>query len=166
MSSFLTIDDLRYQYGTGRSYHPFENYGRKRASEYRHGVMCPLGDIERDEWRKLVFACIERNNDLDLFDDLVAWYTKHNCVPGAAEEIELKALINYSTRLYEDELWVDFVNFSRAFRPYALHVAKLATVNWDCCNVTDVITKATMDHHSGEAPCPKCGRFSTYKIIK
>ena len=106
------LDDLHFQTHTGRSFR-ISGSGRDAKYHYRHGIVCPLGDIEESLWRQLVLEQIEKEGAMALFEQLKAWQ-KENCAwLKTKQELEQYTLECFSTRLYDNPKWVDYNKFNR-----------------------------------------------------
>lgn len=163
-----TFHDLRHKYHTGRAY-IISGSGRDKKMGYRHGVMCEIGDIEESKWVELMQDLITRYGEQELHQHLVEWvenypwnYTKY--------QIKMYALELHSSRIFDNEEWVNFIQFNQKYRPEILQNIKMCTVITDCCNTPGQITVAQEQHSSyidGEKNvcCPICGKWSTYRLL-
>ena len=165
-----TFEDLRHLLNTGHSY-VISGSGRNRKMGYRTGVKCKLGDIETDKWIGLMEDLILRSGEEKIQENLVEWVSHY---PWIKSKIGTKkeALILHSCRLFDNELWVDYLLFNHQYRPEILQNVKTCMIITSCCNMPREITLAREQHgysfNGGEKtlPCPICGRWSTYKIMK
>ena len=80
----LTFENLRYLYGTGRSY-IISGSGKYRKMGYRMGVQTELGDLEESEWQQLMRALIKKAGEQELHLQLLQWVTNHcaGCIVAA-----------------------------------------------------------------------------------
>lgn len=161
----LTFDDLRFMYGTGRSY-LISGTDRYKTTGYRHGVMCKLGDLDHSEWTHLMHELIDRTGEQMLYQQLLQWYTEHNYARDTPSALEIEALQAHSHRLFDCERWVFFVDFNKRFRPEALKHAALVNVQCDCCAVPGVTTQALLNQSNGTTCCPVCKSWSPYQLLK
>ena len=85
-------DMFRVMYYTGR-----DTVSAAKVHTYRDGVMTKSGDIELEEWRRLVLALIERNEDQVVLEQLKA---EARAMPWIRTEKEAlqKALEMYCSR--------------------------------------------------------------------
>ena len=165
-----TFDDLRFHYSTGRVF-TISGSGRNAKKEYRHGVQCNLGNIEESKWCFLMDELIDRSDERELHNQLLEWI-EENPWHMAQKELDLEAFRLHSMRMFDCELWADFLPFNYRYRPNALHNIKTCWIMTDCCNLPGEITQAQLDekynrNDKGEkiTRCPICGRWSTYRII-
>ena len=157
----LKIEDVRFMYGTGRAIY-ISGTGRDKVYDYRNGCMTKIGDIEEGEWLSLMRFLIERDGELELFKQLLAWEKEHDFCDSDRKTLERDTLIKHSMRLFDDVKWVDFVRFNQKYRPEELTKATLVDIVTDCCGTPYVQTIELI----GEWPkvtCPKCGTYTTFK---
>lgn len=114
--SELSFATLRCRFQTGRSY-VVSGTGRNRIYGYRNGVMCQLGDIERSEWIEMVKDMIRRSGEQKLYEQLLQHLKDHNYAKESKSELEFKALELQADRIFDNELWVDFLKFNSKYRP-------------------------------------------------
>ena len=76
-STQITVENLRYMYGTGQEIASKNSQGYK-VSQYRNGVETALGDIEVSLGMELVQKLIEKENDQEIFEQLLEWETDNN----------------------------------------------------------------------------------------
>lgn len=160
-----TFDDLRYQFGSGRSY-LISGEGRNRKYGYRRGVVCKLGDIERHEWEQMMLDLIHRSGEDELFQHLSLWYKESCALHKSENEIKRSALIWHSLRLFDDPAWVDYLKFNQRFRPQTLENVPIAYVRTECCEKLFMTTQALLKKaHDGKTYCQICGRWSPFVIL-
>lgn len=161
-----TFEDLRCRYGTGRAY-TISGSGRDRVMGYRNGIMCKLGDIEESEWMQMMRDLIERSGETQLHEQLVTWEKETHPVHRSKAELEREVMIMHAYRLFDDEGWVDFIAFNKRFRPDVLQSARLVLIQCSCCQTPGYTTQGLLDRAcNGTTPCPVCGRWAEYQIMK
>ena len=157
----LKVEDVRFMYGTGRAIY-ISGTGRDKVYDYRNGCMTKIGDIEEGEWLSLMRFLIERDGELELFKQLLAWEKEHDFCDSDRKTLERDTLIKHSMRLFDDVKWVDFVRFNQKYRPEELTKATLVDIVTDCCGTPDVQTIELIGEWS-KVTCPKCGTYTTFK---
>lgn len=160
------FSDLRVHYQTGRSYVK-SGTGRDRVYGYRTGMMCNLGDIEKSEWCQLVKDAIERAGEQELHQHLLSYLKEHNYTKSSKAEMETEALELHAARIFDNEAWVEFLEFNRKYRPEILSTVELIWVRTTCCSKPGQVTRTHLDNHSGDSICcPHCGRWSSYESLE
>lgn len=165
--SEISFTDLCCHYQTGRSY-VVSGEGRNRVYGYRNGIQCDLGDIEQAEWCQMVKDVIQSVGEQILFDNLLQYLRDHNYAKESAKELEFKALQLHAARTFDNEAWVDFLQFNRKYRPEIATTARLVLVVTDCCKKPGEITQAMLNSHNrinDRVCCPHCGRWAHYKTM-
>lgn len=157
----LKIEDVRFMYGTGRAIY-ISGTGRDKVYDYRNGCMTKIGDIEEGEWLSLMRFLIERDGELELFKQLLAWEKEHDFCDSDRKTLERDTLIKHSMRIFDDVKWVDYVRFNQRFRPDELTKSILVDIVTDCCGTHDVQTIELVDKWP-KVTCPKCGTYTTFK---
>lgn len=136
---------------------------------YRHGMMTNLGDLDPEKWSHMVKRVIEREGEQDLFKALLSWVKDHDVLRLSKSEQEEKALILHASHIFDNEGWVDFVAFNRKYRPHLLKDAALVEVITACCQKPGTVTEKQIQNKicsGGTIPCPHCGRWSEYQLMK
>lgn len=163
--SMPSFSDLRHLVGTGRAKH-VSGEGRNKVYQYRHGVMCALGDIELSKWQDMMKELIRRSGEDALHRQLAEWEKEHDYVHRDKADFEQHVLKLHSVRIFDDPQWVDFVPFNQKYRPDALKGVPLATACTDCCGAPFLATRARLDRDGGENTCCGiCGRWSPYQVL-
>ena len=157
----LKVEDVRFMYGTGRAIY-ISGTGRDKVYDYRNGCMTKIGDIEEGEWLSLMRFLIERDGELELFKQLLAWEKEHDFCDSDKKTLERDTLIKHSMRLFDNVKWVDFVRFNQRYRPEELTKATLVDIVTDCCGTLDVQTIELIDEWP-KVTCPRCGTYTTFK---
>ncbi len=160
-----TFSDLRHLVGTGRAKH-VSGEGRNKVYQYRHGVMCALGDIEQSEWQKMIRKLIQRSGEDELHQQLYQWHKEHSFLQQSKAEFEQDVLKLHSARIFDDPQWVDFIPFNQKYRPEALHGITVVTACTECCGTPFRTTQARIEHDGKNTThCGICGRWSSYQIL-
>lgn len=140
--------------------------GVYKKHSYRHGVMTKLGDIEITVWTKIVEQLIEKNDEKWLFDVLVRWETKGDYINRTRKELWYLVLELYTSRIFDNPEWIDFISFNRKYRPDALKQVKIITVVNECCGLLGEVTQEQINSaFGGKIFCPHCSRRSIFEII-
>lgn len=165
----ITRENLRYMYGTGQEIATKNSQGNK-VSHYRVGVETALGDIEVSLWMELVQKLIEKENDQEIFGQLLAWEKADNCIPSMTNNGLLReAMQSYTYRIYDNKGWWDYVRFNMKYRPEILeNDPDLMYVRLACCDRTSRIPKEQIRHFHEEpdtVPCPYCNRVTLFSPV-
>ena len=161
----LTFDDLRCHYQNGRAL-LISGEGRNRVYGYRTGVQCELGDIERDEWIRMVKDAIQSAGEKMLYEELLQHLKDHNYTRDTRLELEFKALELHASRIFDDELWVDYLQFNQKFRPEVIDPTRLVLVMPDCCKKAGQLTRARYEENREYNCCPHCGRWTEIRLLE
>ena len=161
----LTFDDLRCHYQNGRAL-LISGEGRNRVYGYRTGVQCELGDIERDEWIRMVKDAIHTAGEKKLYEQLLQHLKDHNYTRDSRAELEFKALALHASRIFDDELWVDYLQFNQKFRPEVIDPTRLVLVMPDCCKKAGQLTSARFEENREYNCCPHCGRWTEIRLLE
>ena len=165
--SELTFADLRVHFGTGRAY-TISGKGRDRVMGYRVGKQCNLGDIETGAWMKMVRELIVQTGEQELYQQLITHMKEHYSWKQSKAEFELQALELHAARIFDNQLWVDFIPFNKRFRPEVLCAVKLVSVMPECCKKAGFLTEARYrerDPYCDENFCPHCGRWTKISLV-
>lgn len=163
----LSFEDLRVHFGTGRAY-TISGKGRDRIMGYRVGKQCNLGDIETGEWMKMVRELIVQKGEQELHQQLLTHMKEHNYTRSTKAELEEEVLELHTARIFDNQLWVDFIPFNKRFRPEVLRTVKLISVMPECCKKAGLLTDARYrerDPHCDENFCPHCGRWTKISLV-
>lgn len=161
----LTFSDLRKHYGTGRAY-TISGTGRDRVMGYRTGVKCNAGDIEVSEWIQMMKDLIKRSGEQELYMQLHAFMKERNYVRASRSELEKEVLELHASRIFDNELWIYFVQFNQLFRPDILNSVRLRWVRSECCKKAGLVTEEMLKRRGdGPIPCPICGRFAHCELM-
>lgn len=159
----ISFEDIHWQYGTGNGISKGE--GRNKERSYRSGVMTKMGDIREDVWYRLVEKLIEREGEQVLQDALLKWAHEHNSVKDKESTLREIALQEHCARIFDDPLWVSYLQFNKRFRPEVYERAKIVNVKCDCCGLPGEVTQERLNYDSMTVCCPNCNRWSAYSII-
>ena len=162
-----TFDDLRCRHFTGRSYIK-SGEGRNRVYGYRTGIQCDFGDVEQSEWFRMVRELIDRKGEQHLYAQLLEYLTEHNYVKRTKAQLERKALELHADRIFDNEAWVDFLNFNRKYRPKVAAATKVVYIRTECCNKPRAIPQTQLGSSKridDRVCCPHCGRWTHYEIM-
>ena len=165
--SELTFSLLRCHFQTGRSF-VVSGEGRNRVLGYRRGVQCDIGDVEQSEWTQMVRDVINREGEQKLFQQLLQHLKDHNYAKETKAELEFHALQLHASRIFDNEAWVDFLDFNRRYRPEVAASARLVWIRSECCKKPGEITQTMLDSHKhidNRVCCPHCGRWAHYEIM-
>ena len=141
----FSFEKLSKKYGTFRSYsNGTDRLGRKKFRS-RVGVQTDYGDIEVTLWCELVRNLIEQHNEKKLFNHLKVWVIKSNQWLTNKPEVEIEALELHACRIFDNPLWVDYVEFNEKYRPEVLHGAELVWVVNQVETTPQRITRVKME---------------------
>ena len=166
MENKTTFAALRCHFQTGRSY-VISGVGRNRVYGFRSGIQCDLGDIEKSEWIRMVKEHISRQGEEKLHQQLLQHLKDQNYAKESRAEIEFKALQYHAARIFDNEGWVDFLDFNRKYRPEVAASARLVWIRTACCGKSGEVTESTMERHqsTNTVCCPYCGRWAEYELL-
>ncbi len=163
----LTFEDLACKSHSFRV--KTEGAGRERVLIPRRGIICKLGDLTEEEWIEKIEWLITEANEWELQRQLVEWVKRWPWINAKDKEaVRMEALELHSRRMFDNELWVDFVKFNHKYRPEVLEKAELVKVINDCCGKIGLITRARFEAsvcRDGKRIncCPICGRWSLFR---
>lgn len=141
----FSFEKLSKKYGTFRSYsNGTDRLGRKKFRS-RVGVQTDYGDIEVTLWCELVRNLIEQHNEKKLFNHLKVWVIKSNQWLTNKPEVEIEALELHACRIFDNPLWVDYVEFNEKYRPEVLHGVELVWVVNQVETTPQRITRVKME---------------------
>ena len=163
--SELSFAALRCRFQTVRSY-DVSGTGRNRIYGYRNGVMCQLGDIERSDWIQMVKDLICRSGEQKLYEHLLQHLMEHNYAKESKSELEFKALELHADRIFDNELWVDYLKFNSKFRPEIVASTRLILIIPECCKQPGYLTQTRYEENASYNCCPHCGRWTEIRLSK
>ena len=161
----VSFADLRCRFQTGRSY-VVSGTGRNRIYGYRTGVMCQHGDIERSDWIQMVKDLICRAGEQKLYEQLLQHLKDHNYAKESKAELEFKALELHVDRIFDNDLWVDFLKFNSKYRPEIVASTRLILIIPECCKKPGYLTQARYEDNASYNCCPHCGRWTEISLAK
>lgn len=163
----ISFAAVRCHYWTGQSVTIRGSYGEKKTA-YRSGVQTDVGDIEVATWEKLVQALIEEAGEQSLYDAMVEWLREHNYAKEKEKDLRRKAYSLHASRIFDNELWVDFIAFNDRFRPGFTDTVELIEIIPECCREIGKLPVKALSARSypvrGRVCCPHCGRSTTYSF--
>lgn len=140
----VTFADLNCHCQTGRGY-VVSGEGRNRVYGYRVGVQCALGDIEVSEWCQMVRDLIKRAGEENLQQHLFEYVTEHCLWLKSKKLREHKALELHAARIFDNQEWVDFIEFNRKYRPEVFRSVELVEVVPECCKKPGLMTRKRLE---------------------
>lgn len=165
LKSEMSFADLHCHFQTGRSY-VISGTGRNRVYGYRTGVQCNLGDIERGDWIQMVKDVIHQSGEQELYDQLLQHLKDQNHAKESRLELEFKALELHAARIFDNELWVDYLQFYSKYRPEIINSARLILIIPECCRRPGYLTQARYLQDQKYNHCPHCGRWAKISLVK
>ncbi len=91
---------------------------------------------------------------------------EHSYLKETSEQIAFSVLKQHSVRLFDDPLWVDYLNFNQQYRPEILADVAVARVRSACCQRDFLTTQALLDSScDGKTCCQICGRWAEYEVL-
>ena len=163
--SELSFAALRCRFQTGRSY-VISGEGRNRVYGYRTGVQCDLGDIERTEWADMIRELIQQKGEQKLQQLLLQHLKDHNYAKETKAELEFKALELHADRIFDNELWVDFLVFNQKYRPEVIASTRLILIMPECCKNPGYLTQTRYEENESYNCCPHCGRWTEISLAE
>lgn len=163
----LTFNDLCPKHFSQRS-DTISGTGKNRVLGYRTGVACEAGNIEIDEWRKLMLEHIHRAGEEELHEQLKVYVQAEYPWCKTKAKIKLEALELHAMRVFDNEKWVGFIRFNRQFRPEVLDSIQLVQITTVCCKSLAATTLAQVQNarrQSAGICCPICGRWSDFEEV-
>jgi hypothetical protein len=161
----MSFADLHCHFQTGRSY-VISGTGRNRVYGYRTGVQCNLGDIERGDWIQMVKDVIHQSGEQELYDQLRQHLKDQSHAKKSRIELEFKALELHAARIFDNELWVDFLVFNQNYRPEVIASTRLILIMPECCKKPGYLTQTRYEEKKSYNCCPHCGRWTEISLAK
>ena len=93
---------------------------------------------------------------------------EHNYTKATKSELEQQVLELHAARIFDNQLWVDFIPFNKRFRPEVLETVKLIPVMPECCKKVGYLTDARYrerNPYCDENFCPHCGRWTKISLV-
>ena len=116
----------------------------------------------------MVRELIDRKGEQHLYAQLLEYLTEHNYVKHTKAQLERKALELHADRIFDNEAWVDFLNFNREYRPKVAAATKVVYIRTECCNKPGAIPQTQLGSSKridDRVCCPHCGRWTHYEIM-
>ncbi len=146
--------------------------GRDKVVTPHSGIKCKLGDLPLDEWIEKMNALIDESGEQELQHDLQEYVSS---LPWqhmySKNKIILEALVLHSTRIFDNELWADYIPFNQKYRPEILDTAKMEQVVYSCCEKPCFVMRTRIENavynldHQKINLCPICGQWSAFREI-
>ena len=90
----------------------------------------------------------------------------HNYTGDSRAELEFKALELHASRIFDDELWVDYLQFNQKYRTEVIDPTRLVLVMPDCCKKAGQLTWARFEENREYNCCPHCGRWTQIRLLE
>lgn len=158
----ISYEDISCQVSVGRSFIR-RTEGRHKEYGYRFGVKTRLGEIALEEWQALAKKVIDFHGEHQIFEDLLEWERERGL--HRRGEIVQHTLDLHIMRIFENELWVDFIPFNKKYAPERLEKVPVVMVTMECCKKPGIITRKRLQHDTAgiqdikKTFCPICGAF-------
>lgn len=107
----LTKENLRFSNQTGHCKTIRKDPRTRRViTEYRHGMVTPIGNIEESVWKEAVLRVVQKRNDQPLFDALLSHY-QNDPSPALRKDYKYWAFRAYVSELYNNPKWAGYKEF-------------------------------------------------------
>ena len=106
----ITKENLKFTLRTGRSKTKKDVFRKRNITEYRDGMLTPIGDIKYNVWKSAVYLVIKQQQEQRLFNTLIEYY-KNSPSPAFSKDYEARALTAYISELYNNSEWVGYEEF-------------------------------------------------------
>lgn len=161
----LTAADLKTHIFTGRAIDI--GIGRYRRKLYRFGVQTDIGDIEISVWVEAAEHIVEREGLKEELEHLrpFAHYTP-NAGPFTKLHEYVRHLDMCLSAFYRNPAWVGFMPYNRQYHPELLEGVPMAQIIPKCCGELCEIPRAQISADLNVAPCPICGRWSSFRYAE
>ena len=90
----------------------------------------------------------------------------HNYTRDSRAELEFKALALHASRIFDDELWVDYLQFNQKYRTEVIDPTRLVLLMPDCCKKAGQLTRARYEENREYNCCPHCGRWTEIWLLE
>ena len=114
----------------------------------------------------MVKDAIQSAGEKKLYEQLLQHLKDHNYTGDSRAELEFKALELHASRIFDDELWVDYLQFNLKFRPEVIDPTRLVLVMPDCCKKAGQLTRARYEENREYNCCPHCGRWTEIRLME
>lgn len=168
----LSYEDISIRNLTGRTVY-LRGEGRNKEYRYCNGCMTNIGDLEEEQWIKVAKCLIrEKYHENEFLSWMTEWVIERCPWHTKAIDRERTALSGVVERLFDNELWVDFIPFNEKHRPDILTTAEIVVILPECCKKPGRTTKVRLMHDASpngreiETYCPHCGRWARVDLLK
>ena len=126
--------------------------------------MKPQKETREERFCRLEEARV--NKLLQLFRLLgnLSWTGTYAYTRASRSELEFHALQLHASRIFDDALWVDYLQFNQRNRPEVIDPTRLVLVMPDCCKKAGRITRARFEEIREYNCCPHCGRWTQIRL--
>ena len=117
---------------------------------------------------KMVRELIVQKGEQELHQQLLTHMKEHNYTRSTKAELEEEVLELHTARIFDNQLWVDFIPFNKRVRPEVLRTVRLISVMPECCKKAGLLTDARYrerDPRCDENFCPHCGRWTKISLV-
>ena len=114
----------------------------------------------------MVRDLICRSGEQKLYEQLLLHLKDHNYAKESKSELEFKALELHADRIFDNELWVDYLKFNSKYRPEIVSSSRLILIMPDCCKKPGYLTQARYEENASYNCCPHCGRWTEIRLAK
>ena len=114
----------------------------------------------------MVKDLICRSGEQKLYEQLLQHLKDHNYAKESKTELEFKALELHADRIFDNELWVDYLKFNSKYRPEIISSTRLILIIPECCKKPGYLTQARYVENASFNCCPHCGRWTEISLAK
>ena len=72
----------------------------------------------------------------------------------------------HASRIFDDELWVHYLQFNQKYRTEVIDPTRLVLVMLDCCKKAGRITRTRFEENREYNCCPHCGRWTQIQLLE
>ena len=144
----LSFEKLRDQFRTFAECMIGKDIFGRKIRKSRTGVQTDLGDIEISLWCRLVHSLIDEHNEHELFRHLEMWASQKCLWLHDRQVIEAYALELHASRIFDDPLWADYVDFNECYRPEILEHAEVVWVTSETKPEPQKMTRQRMEREN------------------
>ena len=112
--SEIFFNDVALLYHTG--YDVVTDIPRGRIHAYRKGCATRIGDIQIDDWIDIVKYLIDRDQEQDLYLDLIEFMSRHEFGRNRSD-FEVYTLSLHADRIFDNPNWIYYAEFNAKYRP-------------------------------------------------
>lgn len=110
----ITKENLKYTLRTGQSKTKKDVLRKRNITEYRDGMLTPIGDIKYSVWKSAVYLVVDKRQEQRLFKALKEYF-QNSPSPAFRKDYEEWALIAYMSDLYNNPEWVGYEEFHQKY---------------------------------------------------